>query len=73
MTPRIGEQNFQQAVTYFNPIKENHNEQQTDSNVMKSKEIDQLAAKFENSGFFTAEASKILAQNILDGSIDVFA
>ncbi|HRX16086.1 MAG: hypothetical protein JXK07_00500 [Spirochaetes bacterium] len=71
MTQRIGEQNFQNSALFINNANEKHNER-SEVNILKSKEINQLAAKFENSGIFTAEASKILAQNILNGSVDVY-
>ncbi|MFW5808007.1 MAG: hypothetical protein ACOC2H_01830 [Spirochaetota bacterium] len=40
---------------------------------LKTREVNQLAEKFSNSGIYTEEISKILAKNILDGSVDIFA
>lgn len=40
---------------------------------LQSREISVLADKFKNSGIFTDEASKILAENIIKGTIDFLA
>jgi hypothetical protein len=40
---------------------------------LKSREVNQLAEKFSSGGIYTEESSKILAKNILNGSVDIFA
>lgn len=84
MMPRIGETTTSSAMKVAinmsdlqkssSAANSEESVQKEGSSYFKTKEIDNLAAKFANSGMYTEEASKVLAENILSpGSVDLFA
>jgi|GEM_PF-2768611 len=69
-----GERIHEQNPPLFSAREAAHRENESRRpDYMQSREISVLADKFKSSGIFTDEASKILAESIIKGTIDFLA
>jgi hypothetical protein len=67
-----GERIHSQYTPLFNESR-NRPKESNEPDFIQNKEISALTDKFKNIGIFTDEASKILAETIVKGTIDILA